>query len=66
MSPGMHPGCEHQGRPLRPMSEKRSSPLELLLGCPVESRLGQRTRIGVYHSQPEIHAPAFKPKESVA
>ena len=24
----------------------------VLLGCPVDPRLGQRARIGVYHSQP--------------
>jgi hypothetical protein len=32
----------------------------------VDPRLGQRTRIGVYHSLPEIHAPTLKPKESLA
>jgi hypothetical protein len=63
---GMHPGCEHQGKPLRPMSEKWHSPLVLLLGCPVDLRLGQRARIGVYHSLPKNPRPNLKPKESVA
>jgi hypothetical protein len=63
---GMSPGCEHQGKPLAPMREKSRSPLVLLLGCPVDPRLGERTRIGVYHSRPENHAQTFKPKESVA
>ncbi len=69
---GMHPGCEHQGKPLPPMREKWRSPLEVLLGCPVDSRLGWQTakrakaRIGVYHSRPENPRPNLKPKESVA
>jgi hypothetical protein len=63
---GMHPGCEHQGKRLLPMREKLHSPLEVLLGCPVESRLGPRSRIGVYHSRPENPRPNHKPKESVA
>ena len=59
---GMPPGCEHQGKPLPPMREKLHSPLVLLLGCPVDSRLGQRARIGVYHSLPENPRPILKPR----
>ena len=63
---GMHPGCEHQGKPLRPMSEELHSPLELLLGCPVDSRLDWQTAkraksesVCITHS-PKIHAPTSK------
>lgn len=63
---GMHPGREHQGRPLPPMSEKLHSSLVLLLGCPVESRLSfELESVCITHS-PKIHAPTLKPKESVA
>jgi hypothetical protein len=63
---GMHPGCEHQGQPLPPMREKSHSPLVLLLGCPVDPRLGQRARIGVYHSLPKNPRPTIRTKESLA
>ena len=49
---GVLPGCEHAGKPLLPMREKLELQLAVLLGCPVDPRLGQRTRIGVYHAQP--------------
>jgi hypothetical protein len=70
---GMRPGCEHAGQPLRPMREAETStrvvPFDKLrtsLGCPVESRLGfEPESVCITHS-PKIHAPAFKPKESVA
>ena len=32
----------------------------LLLGCPVDPRLGLRSRIGSYHSQPENPRPNHK------
>jgi hypothetical protein len=44
---------EHLGRPSPPMGLE---PV-VLLGRPVDTRLGHRARIGVYHSMPEIHAP---------
>ncbi len=34
-----------------------ASELVVLLGCPVDPRLGLRSRIGVYHSQPENPRP---------
>jgi hypothetical protein len=57
---GMHPGCEHQGKPLPPMSEKSYSQLVLLLGCPVESRLGFEPESVCITHGPKIHAPTFK------
>ena len=63
---GMHPGCEHTGQPLPPMREKQELHLVLLLGCPVDPRLGfEPESVCITHS-PKIHAPTFKPKESVA
>jgi hypothetical protein len=68
-------GKEHLGRPTPPMREKSHSPLVLLLGRLVDTRLGHKARIGVYDSCPttalagvarEIRAPPFEPKESVA
>jgi hypothetical protein len=57
---GDAPGCEHLGRPMRPMREKLASPLVLLLGCPVESRLGfEPESVCITHS-PKIHAPTSK------
>ena len=40
--------------------EARTSELALLLGCPVDPRLGQRSRIGMYHSQPKNPCPNHK------
>jgi transposase len=54
---GMRPGCEHQGKPLPPMREKLHSPLELLLGCPVDSRLGFEPESVCITHCPKIHAP---------
>jgi len=74
---GMHPGCEHAGKPLPPMSEgaisTRGVPFDKLrtrLGCPVDPRLGWRRApkpesVYITHC-PKIHAPTIKPKESVA
>ena len=64
---GDAPGCEHQGKPLQAMREK----LELLNSCcylvarwilvwdcdPVSVAITRN---------PKIHAPTFKPKESLA
>jgi len=55
-------GKEHLGRPQPPMGLE---PV-LLLGCPVDSRLGNKARIGVYHSMPDNPRPTHEPKESVA
>ena len=63
---GMHPGCEHQGKPLPPMREKQELHLVLLLGCPVESRLDVESESVCITHCPKIHAPTFQPKESVA
>jgi len=46
--------------------EAEPSELVLLLGCPVDPRLGLRSRIGSYHSQPENPRPNLQPKESLA
>ena len=64
---GDAPGCEHQGKPLPPMREK----LHLLNSwCYLVARW-----ILVWDKEPEsvcitrnpkIHAPTFKPKESLA
>lgn len=63
---GDAPGCEHAGQPLRPMREKQELHLVLLLGCPVESRLDLESESVCITHGPKIHAPTFKPKESVA
>ena len=55
-------GKEHLGKLTRPMGLE---PV-LLLSYPVDSRLGDRARIGVYHSCPKNPRPTFEPKESVA
>ena len=64
---GDAPGCEHQGKPLQAMREK----LNLLNSC---CYLVARW-ILVWDKEPEsvctthnpqIHAPTFKPKESLA
>ena len=63
---GDAPGCEHAGKPLRPMREKQELHLVLLLGCPVDPRLGfEPESVCITHS-PKIHAPTLKSKESVA
>ena len=66
---GDAPGCEHQGKPSPPMREAGTSELEVLLGCPVDPRLGwqecQPESVCITHN-PKIHAPTFKPKESLA
>jgi transposase len=59
----MHPGCEHQGKPLLPMREKSLSPLVLLLGCPVDSRLGFEPESVCITHCPKIHAPTYNQGE---
>jgi len=80
---GMRPGCEHAGKPLRPMREATTSSrvvtwlpggissglrarIGVYLGCPVESRLGCEPESVCITHGPKIHAPTFKPKESLA
>ena len=54
-------GKEHLGKLTRPMGLE---PV-LLLSCPVDSRLGERARIGVYDSMPENPRPTFEPNGEI-
>ena len=57
---GMHPGCEHQGKPLLPMREARTSSRGVTwLPGGISSGMAQnaKARIGVYHSLPENPRP---------
>jgi len=57
------PGCEHAGKPMPPMREKQELHLVLLLGCPVDPRLGcEPESVCITHS-PKIHAPASSRSE---
>ena len=64
---GDAPGCEHQGKPSPPMREK----LELLNSwCYLVARwilvwVREPESVCITHN-PKIHAPTFKPKESLA
>src|SRR5688572_4403583 len=60
----MHTGCEHQGKPLPPMREKLHSPLVLLLGCPLDSRLDPESETVCITHCPKIHAPPSNQRES--
>ena len=53
---GMHPGCEHAGKPLRPMREATTSS-RVVTWLPGGISSGPRARIGVYHSLPENPRP---------
>jgi hypothetical protein len=53
---GMHPGCEHAGKPLPPMREAETSS-RVVTWLPGGFSSGLRARIGVYHSQPENPRP---------
>ncbi len=66
---GDAPGCEHQGKPLLPMREAGTS-TRVVTWLPGGSSSGMaqnaKTRIGVYHSQPQNPRPNLQTKESLA
>jgi hypothetical protein len=56
-APGMPTGARGIRVDRSRLWERVPSQPVLLLGRLVDSRLGDRARIGVYHSCPKIHAP---------
>jgi len=58
-------GAGASGQPTPPMERPVISAV-VLLGCPVDSRLGLEPEIGVYNSLPENPRPNHNNQESVA